>query len=61
MKKLKKYKIKVSENISRIIIVEATTRDNALYEAVRMYDEEEIILDESDYKGYECKVIEKID
>ena len=46
---MKKFKIEVQEILSKIIEIEATDIDQAIYEVKKMYESEEIILNENDY------------
>ena len=46
---MKKFKIEVQEILSKIIEIEATDIEQAIYEVKKMYESEEIILNENDY------------
>lgn len=49
------YKIEISENICRIIEVEATSEKEAIDIVEQKYKNAEIVLDASDYVEYEIK------
>lgn len=48
-----KYKIKVQETLERIVEVEASSIDEARDKVEEMYNNEEIVLDYSDFVGME--------
>lgn len=48
-----KYKIKVQETLERIVEVEASSIDEARDKVEEMYNNEEIVLDYSDFVGKE--------
>lgn len=48
-----KYKIKVQETLERIVEVEASSIDEARDKVEKMYNNEEIVLDYSDFVGME--------
>lgn len=48
-----KYKIKVQETLERIVEVEASSIDEARDKVEEMYNNEEIVLDYSDFVGVE--------
>ncbi len=48
-----KYKIKVQETLERIVEVEASSIDEARDKVEKMYNNEEIVLDYSDFVGKE--------
>lgn len=54
---MKKIKIEIEEYLSKIIEVDATTQEEALIIVKKMYDEEKVILDSSDYVDKNIKVI----
>ena len=54
---MKTYKIEITETLQKIIEIEATTQEEALMIAKKMYDEEKVILDSSDYVDKNIKVI----
>jgi len=54
---MKKIRIEIKEYLSKIIEVEATTQEEALIIVKKMYDEEKVILDSSDYVDKNIKVI----
>lgn len=55
---MKKYKVQVTEVLSRIIEVEAEDESDAIEEAHRQYREAEIILDSEDGCGVEIDIVE---
>lgn len=48
-----KYKIKVQETLERIVEIEASSIDEARDKVEEMYNNEEIVLDYSDFVGME--------
>ena len=46
-----KFDITVTETLSRKVMVETENYDEALEKVEEMYDNEEIVLDSSDFKG----------
>lgn len=50
---LKKYNVKVTETLERTIEVEAETVRDAISKVQEMYDNSEIVLDDTDYQGVE--------
>ena len=46
---MKTYKVKISEKLSRIVEVTSNSFDEAVQDTIELYNEEEIILDSSDY------------
>ena len=50
---MEKYKVEIKEELSRIVEIEAESYDEALNIAESQYELGEIILDETDYKGFE--------
>lgn len=48
-----RYKIKVQETLERIVEVEASSIDEARGKVEEMYNNEEIVLDYSDFVGME--------
>jgi len=55
---MKTFKIEVQETLSRIIEVEAQTEEEAYLIIKKMYSNEEIVLDSSDYIDTEIKEYE---
>ncbi len=51
-----KIDIEITETLSRVITVNAANEDAARYIVEDMYRNEEVVLGETDYKGYEVKV-----
>lgn len=52
-----KYKVQVTEALSRIIEVEAKSEEEAIAEIERRYQEEEIVLDSNDGCGVEVDIV----
>lgn len=50
---MEKYKVEVKEELSRVVEIEAESYKEALNIAESQYELGEIILDETDYKGFE--------
>ena len=50
---MKKFKVEITETLRRTIIIEAQSDEEALLKVKEQYDEEEIVLDSSDYVGTE--------
>jgi len=44
-----KFKVKITEVLSRVIVVEADSKEEALNKVSDMYNSEEIVLDYSDF------------
>jgi hypothetical protein len=45
----KKYYIEITETLQRIVEIEANSLDDAIMEINRQYENQEIVLDSSDY------------
>lgn len=52
------FKIEIQEFLSRIIEVEAETKDEAISKVRQLYRNEEIVLDSDDYVSTEIEVYE---
>lgn len=52
------FKIEIQEFLSRIIEVEAETKDEAIIKVRQLYRNEEIVLDSNDYVSTEIEVYE---
>lgn len=50
---MQKYKVTLTETLQREVEIEADDINGAINIAQEMYDNSEIILDETDYKGVE--------
>ena len=50
---MKEFSVEVIETLSRIVKVEANSVEEAVEMVSRQYDNQEIVLDYEDYKGYE--------
>lgn len=53
---MKKYSIEVLEVLSRIVEVEASSKENAIERVRQMYRKCQIVLDDSNYKMTEISV-----
>lgn len=54
---MKKYKVQVTEALSRVVEVEAESEEAAIEEVERRYQEEEIVLDSDDGCGVEVDIV----
>ena len=52
-----KYKVEITETLQRIVEVESEDAESAVKAARQMYRNEDIVLDEGDYKGVDYVVI----
>lgn len=52
-----KYNVQITETLQRIVEVEATSAEDACVSVRQMYRNEEIVLDEGDYKGADFEVL----
>ena len=50
-----KYVVYITEELQRGIVVEADSQESAQEKVQKAYDEEKIVLDYSDYNGYDVK------
>lgn len=50
---MEKFKIEIEEVLQKVVEVEANTKDEAIDIAKNLYKNEEIVLDETDFKGVE--------
>lgn len=48
-----KYQVKIIETLSRIVEVEAQSNDEAWDKVEKMYKKSQIVLDDTDFDGYE--------
>jgi len=53
---MEKFKVEIQEFLSRIIEVEAETKDEAISKVRELYRNEEIVLDSNDYVSTEIEV-----
>lgn len=51
------YKVEITETLQRVVEVEAEDAESAIAIARQHYRNEEIVLDEGDYKGVDYEVI----
>ena len=54
----KTFKVEIREMLSKVVSVEAKSKDEALEKVSRMYDECEVILTADDYESTQVEVIE---
>lgn len=52
-----KYKVEYTETLQRIIEVEANSEKEAIDIAFKKYRNEEVVLDDTDYKDVEISII----
>ena len=52
-----KYKVEITETLQRIVEIESEDAESAVKAAHQMYRNEDIVLDEGDYKGVDYVVI----
>lgn len=50
---MRTYSVEITETLRRTIVIEALSDEEALLKVKEQYDEEEIVLDSSDYAGTE--------
>lgn len=50
---MRTYSVEITETLRRTIIIEAQSDEEALLKVKEQYDDEEIVLDSSDYVGTE--------
>ena len=55
---MKTYNIEITETLQRTITINADNEGEALDKVQEMYDNEEIVLDWSDYQDTEIEVVE---
>ena len=48
-----KYQVKIIETLSRIVEVDAQSNDEAWDKVEKMYKKSQIVLDDTDFDGYE--------
>ena len=53
------YQIEIREYLSKIIEIDAPTPKAAIEIAEGMYEEEEVVLDYNDFKGYDINIYEE--
>ncbi|SFG03012.1 DpnD/PcfM family protein [Streptococcus equinus] len=54
---MKTFSIEIEEVFQKVVEVEAANKNEALRIVSERYKNEEIILNENDYKGYELRVM----
>ena len=52
-----KFVMKVTETLSRTVVVDATAQNDALSKVEQAYDNEDIVLDYNDYDGYDISAV----
>lgn len=50
-----KYKVEITESLQKTIEVEADNKEDALYKVMKMYKNEEVILDDNDFVDLDFK------
>ena len=53
-----KHKIEITETLQRIVIIEAKDKEEALMITKKLYRDEEIVLDSSDYVDTDINVFD---
>lgn len=53
------YNLKITETLSQIVKVEANSYAEAIEKLEKMYRDEEIVLDHSDYEGYKVTEVKE--
>jgi hypothetical protein len=56
---MKIFKAEITETLTKTIDIKANSKEDALKEIQKMYNNEEIILDSSDYINTEIQLIEE--
>ena len=52
-----KFVIKVTETLSRTLVVDANDQNDAISKVEQAYDNEDIVLDYKDYDGYDISAV----
>lgn len=52
-----KFVMKVTETLSRTVVVDANDKDDAISKVEQAYDNEDIVLDYNDYDGYDISTV----
>lgn len=52
-----KYKVKIVETLSRVVEVDASHPLEAREKVEKMYNDSEVVLDDTDFDGYELYVL----
>ena len=58
---MKKYEVRFTETLERIVIIEAESEEEAQDIADEMYDNEEIVLDSGDFQGREIELLGEVE
>lgn len=53
--KMNKYKVEITETLQKTIEVEADNKEDALHKVMKMYKNEEVILDDNDFVDLDFK------
>lgn len=53
-----KYSVEIKETLSRVVVVDATSEEQAIELAHNMYKNCELVLDENDYVDYEIALLD---
>ena len=57
---MRTYNLKITETLSQIVKVEANSFAEAIEKLEKMYRKEEIVLDYSDFEGYEIYQVTEV-
>lgn len=60
-KKKRKFNVKITEEASKIVTVDANSSEEAMNKVIKQYNDREIIFEYDDYKDINIKASEKID
>lgn len=52
-----KFVMKVTETLSRTVVIDANDQDDAISKVEQAYDNEDIVLDYKDYDGYDISAV----
>lgn len=52
-----KFVMKVTETLSRTVVIDANDKDDAISKVEQAYDNEDIVLDYKDYDGYDISAV----
>lgn len=52
-----KFVMKVTETLSRTVVVDANDQNDAISKVEQAYDNEDIVLDYKDYDGYDISAV----
>ena len=55
---MKEFKVEITETLSKIIKIKANTLEEALKGVIKMYEQEQIILDSDNFVEKEIKLVD---